>query len=116
NNAIQNQAYYFDRDQINVKSSDMSSLIKQADYLVKHPNVSVIIIGNTDERGSHEYNLALGWKRAQSVANVLMQQGVLPKQIDMISYGEEMPANLWHNEKAWAANRRVDLIYTDNKE
>jgi len=113
NSLLQNQTYYFNKNQINVRSADMISLIKQANYLVKHPNISVILIGNTDERGSHAYNLALGWKRVQSAADILMQQGVLPKQIEMISYGEENPASLWHNDKSWALNRRVNLIYRD---
>jgi peptidoglycan-associated lipoprotein len=70
--------------------------------------------GHADERGSREYNIALGDRRAQSVRRVLLFQGASTDQIETVSYGEEQPAMSGHTEEAWAKNRRVELIYTVN--
>jgi peptidoglycan-associated lipoprotein len=80
--------------------------------LAQNPNVSVILEGHTDERGTREYNLALGERRAKSVQQLMQVQGVLPDQIQVISFGEERPVALDHSESAWRLNRRVELLYS----
>jgi peptidoglycan-associated lipoprotein len=105
------QAYYFDFDQDVIHPEDMKSIHMQANYLLTHPKAKVRLAGNTDERGSKEYNVALGWRRAQSVANILQQDGVAKRQIVTISYGEEKPVAFGHSEDSWHLNRRVDLTY-----
>lgn len=106
-----NQSYHFDFNQYDVKPYDVESINVQANYLVAHAGAKVRLEGNADERGSREYNVALGWKRAKAVAEVLKQQGVKDCQIVMVSYGKEKPVALGHDESAFAKNRRVDLIY-----
>lgn len=106
-----NQIYYFAYDQSAVSADDMRAVTVQANYLATHKNAKVRLEGNTDDRGSREYNVALGWRRAQAVANVLKQQGVSPSQIKLVSYGKEHPAVSGNDEHAWSLNRRVELIY-----
>ena len=81
----------------------------------EHSQASITIQGNADERGSREYNLALGQKRAASVKKVLNVLGVPDRQIETISYGKEKPKALGHDEAAWAENRRADIIYSGEK-
>lgn len=109
--APSNQTYYFGFDHSSVLLKDMAALNNQANYLATHPAASVRLEGNTDNRGSREYNIALGWRRDQAVARVMELQGVKPKQLQMVSYGKERPAVLANNEQAWALNRRVSLVY-----
>ncbi len=106
-----NQSYYFDYDRYDVKESDIESVNVQANYLVAHPSAKVRLEGSTDERGSREYNVALGWKRAKAAAAILKQQGVADSQIAVVSFGKEKPIALGHDEKSYEQNRRVDLIY-----
>lgn len=106
-----NQTYYFDLDSNMVQQSDYNALTIQADYLASHSRAKVRLEGNTDSRGSREYNVALGWGRVQAVEHFLEQHGVMKSQIDELSYGKEHPAVLGNNEYAWRLNRRVDLIY-----
>lgn len=106
-----NQVYYFAFDQSTVSSADVHAATVQANYLVTHKNASVRLEGNTDDRGSREYNVGLGWRRAQAVARVLEQQGVARGQIKIVSYGKEHPAVSGQSEQAWSLNRRVELIY-----
>ncbi|MDA3869719.1 MAG: OmpA family protein, partial [Gammaproteobacteria bacterium] len=80
-------------------------------YLSANPAASVRVEGHTDERGTREYNVALADRRAQSVERLLMFQGAGNDQITIISYGEEKPARLGHDETAWSMNRRVELVY-----
>ncbi len=105
------QTYHFAFDSDLIQSDDMASINAQCAYLVAHRDAKVRLEGNTDERGSREYNVALGWRRARAVASVMEQQGVAPSQIDTISYGEEKPVALGHNDDSWQLNRRVDLVY-----
>ena len=109
--APSNQTYYFGFDQSDVRSQDMKALLIQANYLASHANAHVRLEGNTDNRGSREYNIGLGWRRDQSVARILEQQGVHANQIKMVSYGKENPAVPGNTEHDWALNRRVDFIY-----
>lgn len=106
-----NQVYYFSFDSDHVDASDMRALQIQARYLANHPAAKIRLEGNTDDRGSREYNIGLGWRRDQAVLRQLTKVGVSPKQVQMISYGKERPAVLGENEKAWALNRRVNFIY-----
>lgn len=112
--APSNQVYYFSFDSNVVRQSDYSAIRVQAGYLAAHPNAKIRLEGNTDARGSREYNIGLGWRRDQAVAKVLEQQGVLPSQIDMVSYGKERPAVVGDNESAYHLNRRVNLVYEAN--
>ncbi|RME87720.1 MAG: peptidoglycan-associated lipoprotein Pal, partial [Zetaproteobacteria bacterium] len=78
-------------------------------YLADHPEVKVRVEGNCDERGTREYNLGLGQRRADSVKNYLTSHGIAPNRIETISYGEERPVCTEHNEACWAQNRRADI-------
>lgn len=109
--APSNQIYYFAFDNSDVRQQDMKALMIQANYLAAHANAKVRLEGNTDNRGSREYNVGLGWHRDQSVARILEQQGVRPDQIQMVSYGKQNPAVTGDNDRAWALNRRVEMIY-----
>lgn len=101
--------FAFDNSDI---SSDYRELLQaHAEYLVNNPNVSVVVEGHTDERGTPEYNIALGERRANSVVNYLQNLGVLSSQMSTVSYGEEMPEVRRSNEDAWAQNRRAVLVY-----
>jgi len=103
--------FYFDFDQAIVKPAAFDELNKHADALKNDPSLHVRLEGNADERGTREYNLALGERRANAVKAYLVAQGVSPSQIEVISYGEEKPVDPGHNEAAWAKNRRVEIHY-----
>jgi peptidoglycan-associated lipoprotein len=109
--ALQKQSVYFDFDQFSVKTEFQSNVQKQADFIKAHSNDVVTLEGNADERGSNEYNLALGDKRASSVRKSLGMLGVSEKQIRTISLSDEKPRLLCHEEKCWAENRRVDFVH-----
>ncbi len=112
--APSNQTYYFGFNESTVRSTDMAALLAQAGYVANHPAARIRLDGYTDNRGSREYNIALGWRRDQAVARLLEQQGVKPKQIQMVSYGKEKPAAFGNTDHDWALNRRVNLIYKVN--
>lgn len=112
--APNNQSFYFAFDASSMRPQDLNALNIQANYLVAHPNAKIRLEGNTDDRGSREYNIGLGWRRDQSVAQFLEQQGVKPSQIAEVSYGKERPVALGDNQRSWSMNRRVDLVYTAN--
>jgi peptidoglycan-associated lipoprotein len=80
-------------------------------YLMNNPNQSITLQGHSDERGTREYNIALAEQRAKSVFNMLQLIGVMSNQIDIVSYGEEKPVALEHNEDSFALNRRVEVVY-----
>jgi peptidoglycan-associated lipoprotein len=109
--APSNQTYYFDFNQSDLHSSDLKALNIQSNYIAAHQGAHVRLEGNTDNRGSREYNIGLGWRRDQTVARQMEQQGVHPDQIQMVSYGKENPAVPGNNDHAWALNRRVDFVY-----
>lgn len=108
---LQNRTIYFDFDSSEVKSDYNGLITAHARYLAANPSTRVRLEGNTDERGSREYNIGLGERRAQSVRRALTLQGVAESQITTVSYGEERPAVTGHTEEAWARNRRVDIVY-----
>ncbi|MCM2357578.1 MAG: peptidoglycan-associated lipoprotein Pal [Geobacteraceae bacterium] len=104
---------YFDFDSFALSQAARDTLAKNADYLrKKNPAAKVQIEGHCDERGSDEYNLALGEKRAKAALNYLVTLGVPAAQLSFISYGEEKPADPGHDEAAWAKNRRAEFIVT----
>lgn len=102
---------YFGFDKYNVDPSYRPMLQQNADFLKENTKRHVLVEGNTDNRGSREYNIALGEKRAIAVRDILLADGVSPSQVDVVSYGEERPAVEGNNEAAWAKNRRADLAY-----
>lgn len=105
------RSIYFDFDNFSIKKEFESLLELHGKYLAKNPSLAIKIEGNSDERGGSEYNLALGQKRAETVAKALKVYGVKSTQIEAISLGEEKPKAAGHDEAAWAENRRADLVY-----
>jgi peptidoglycan-associated lipoprotein len=106
-----NQTYYFNFDKSRMANADLEALEIQARYLVRHPRKKIRLQGNTDDIGSREYNIGLGWRRDQSVDQLLKRYGVRSNQIEMVSYGKERPARLGGSDADRALNRRVQLIY-----
>lgn len=98
---------FFDFDKYNLKPEARETLQRQADWLKKYPSVTVTVEGHCDERGTREYNLALGERRANSAKNYLVALGVDPNRIKTISYGKERPAVTGSTEAAWSQNRRA---------
>lgn len=109
--APHNQVYLFDYDNSKVHSKYTASINAQAKYLKSHPKARILLAGNTDDRGSREYNVALGERRARSVAHMMRMAGVEKHQMRIVSYGKEKPVNLGHSDEARAENRRVELTY-----
>ncbi len=101
---------FFAFDSAALDESARAVLDKQAAWLLAHPDVTVTIEGHADERGTREYNLALGERRAAAVKNYLAAKGVAPERMLTISYGEERPVDPGHNEAAWALNRRAVTV------
>lgn len=102
---------YFGFDRSDITADSAAVLNQHASLLTSNPNATVLIAGHTDERGSREYNMALGERRAASVRNYLSAQGVPVNNIQIISYGEERPAVNGTTEEAYAQNRRAELSY-----
>jgi len=102
---------YFDFDSAVIQGAGVDVVAAHAKYLAGNPQARVRLEGNTDERGSREYNIGLGDRRAQAVRRALLLQGVAESQITTVSYGEERPADPGHDEAAWAKNRRVEIVY-----
>lgn len=112
--ALANRTIYFEFDSAKLSDESIAILETHGSFIAANGEVSVRLEGHADERGSREYNIGLGDRRAQSVRRVLLFQGASVDQVDTVSYGEERPAVMGHNEEAWARNRRVELIYTVN--
>jgi peptidoglycan-associated lipoprotein len=102
---------YFDFDNSEIKGEGTDIVAAHAKYLAANPSTRVRLEGHTDERGSREYNIGLGERRAQAVRRALLLQGAADAQISTVSYGEERPAVAGHDEAAWAKNRRVEIVY-----
>jgi peptidoglycan-associated lipoprotein len=100
----------FDTDRFNVDSEDQATLQRQAQWLARYPNTRVTVEGHADERGTREYNLALGERRANSAKNYLISVGVDAARIQTVSYGKERPQALGSDEQAWAQNRRAVTV------
>ena len=101
---------HFDFDKYDIRPGDAKMLDTNAGWLKSNPNHLVLIEGHCDERGTNEYNLALGERRAKSTMNYLVSQGVQASRITIISYGEERPLCTEHNEECWAKNRRAHFL------
>jgi len=102
---------YFDFDRTDIRADSQGVVAAHAAYLSKNPNQKVRLEGHADERGSREYNIGLGERRGQSVRRALALQGVAETQLTTVSYGEERPAVAGSDEQAYAANRRVEIVY-----
>lgn len=105
------QVVYFDFDSTTIRADSRPVVEEQARRLVNNPNMAVILEGHTDERGTREYNIGLGDRRAGSVRQLLVAFGVSPRQIQTVSYGEERPAVMGRDETSYARNRRVEFSY-----
>ncbi len=103
---------YFGFDQSGIPSAAYASLKAHAKHLAGKPAARLTINGHADERGTPEYNVALAERRAQSVVNFLVLNGAQKGQLEVVSFGEEKPAELGHDEMSWAKNRRAELNYT----
>lgn len=102
---------YFEFDQSDIKPEMQELIIAHGDYLAAHPGTNIVLEGHADERGSREYNIGLGDRRAQAVRRLLLFRGAADQQIQVVSYGEEKPADPAHDEAAWVQNRRVEIVY-----
>ncbi len=110
-NAVNGQnIIFFDTDRYNIDSADIPALQSQAQYLMQNPGVNVTVEGHCDERGTRDYNLALGERRANAAKNYLVSLGVPSNRIRTVSYGKERPAATGSNERAWSQNRRAVTV------
>jgi len=107
---MKNKSIYFDVDQFAIKPEYLDLIQQRAEFLKAHANVVITLEGNADERGSSEYNLALGDKRANAVLKSLEVMGIRDTQIKAVSLGEEHPRLACHEEQCWKENRRVDFV------
>jgi len=105
------RTFYFDFDQSAVKVEARASLAAHAEFLSANPATKIVLEGHCDERGTKEYNIALGESRAKSISSFLVVNGVSKAQIEVVSYGEERPADIAHTDAAWSQNRRVYIEY-----
>lgn len=104
---------YFDFDSDTVRDEFLEVIAAHGRFLAEHPTLRVRLEGHTDERGTREYNVALGERRAKAVQSLMELQGVAPDQIETVSYGEELPLAFGHDEESWAKNRRVEIVYEE---
>ncbi|MGZ5031259.1 MAG: peptidoglycan-associated lipoprotein Pal, partial [Methylobacter sp.] len=111
NNPLSKSTIYFMLDSSQVQDDFVPVIAAHAQYLVNHPGQRVVMEGHGDERGSREYNIALGEQRAKSVVSMMKVQGVSDSQVQIVSYGEEKPAAEGHDEAAWELNRRAEIVY-----
>ena len=109
--ALTGKSVYFDYDDYSIKSQYHDLIKQDYEFLKSAPKVSVALQGNADERGSTEYNLALGQKRAEAVKRELKLLGVPEDKMEAVSFGEEKPRASCHEEKCWSENRRVDFLF-----
>ena len=110
--ALARSVIYFDFDKSDIKPEYADVISAHARNLTTHPNLKLKLEGNTDQRGTREYNIGLGERRAQAVRRAVMLQGVAESQLTTVSFGAERPAVEGDDEAAWAKNRRVDMVYT----
>jgi len=110
--SVDKRSVYYDFDSYALKPEFKPVVEANAGYLKRHPGANVRIEGNCDERGSTEYNIALGQRRADGVRKMLVLAGASERQIETVSYGEEKPKARGHDEQSWAQNRRSDFDFT----
>jgi peptidoglycan-associated lipoprotein len=111
NNILSKRSVYFDFDKSNIKDEYTPLIKAHASYLAGHKDAGITIQGNCDERGSREYNIALGHRRAESVKKMMEVLGAAGKQIETVSFGKEKPRATCHEESCWKENRRADIVY-----
>jgi len=111
---LEQTVFYFDFDESSIKSEGKAALMAHASYLASNPSAKVVLEGHADERGTPEYNLALGERRAMAVRRFLMANGASSAQLKVVSFGEERPAVMGHTEDSYAQNRRVEVKYQSN--
>ena len=111
NSILSQRSVYYDFDSYSVKGEYREMVLAHAKLLRDNPDASVILQGNTDDRGSREYNLALGQRRADGVRNMMALAGAGDGQIEAVSFSEEKPRALGSGESAWSQNRRTDIVY-----
>lgn len=104
---------FFDTDRFNIDSADIAALQTQADWLKQYPNKRAVIQGHADERGTREYNLALGERRANAAKNYLTSLGIEASRLSVVSFGKERPAAVGSDENSWAQNRRAVTVTID---
>ena len=109
--ALAQRSIYYDLDQFDVRDEYRGLVEAHAKYLRENPSARVLIQGNTDERGSREYNIGLGQRRSDGVKKMLILLGARENQIESVSLGEEKPQAEGHSEEAWSKNRRSDILY-----
>lgn len=109
---LSKRVFYFDFDSSELSEADRAALIAHGQYLAANPSVAVVVEGHADERGSREYNLALGERRAQAGERILLLQAANRNQLQVISFGEERPVAMGHDDGSWRLNRRVELLYS----
>ncbi|MFV2061099.1 MAG: peptidoglycan-associated lipoprotein Pal [Gammaproteobacteria bacterium] len=105
---------YFGFDESTISDDDREFISAHAKYLSENSNESVVLEGHADERGTREYNISLGERRAKAVMQLLEVQGAAKSQIQIISFGEERPVALGHDEDSWSQNRRVEILYSNH--
>ena len=110
-NILSKRSIYFDLDSYSVKDEYRPLVESHAQYLKQNAKAKAFLQGNTDERGSREYNLALGQKRAEAVKKMMSVMGVSDNQMETVSFGEEKPKSEGHDDSAWSQNRRADIVY-----
>ena len=106
---IENQKIFFDFDRFDIRNEYQDTLRAKADVLKRYSQINVMIEGHCDERGTEEYNMALGERRARAAYEYLLKLGVSPNQLQMISYGKDRPAVMGSDESAWSQNRRDEF-------
>jgi peptidoglycan-associated lipoprotein len=108
---METSVFYFDFDNTTIQSDSKNALIAHSQYLAANSSARVVLEGHADERGTVEYNLALGERRALSVSRFLQANGTAASQIETVSFGEERPALMGHSNASWSKNRRVEIKY-----
>jgi len=108
---LSSRTIFFDYDSSDIREDFRDVVIAHGEYLAAEPQLTITVEGHADERGSREYNISLGERRANTVRSLLMAQGAVESQISTVSYGEEQPLVLGSDEAAWSQNRRAELIY-----
>ncbi len=108
---LSQRVIYFNYNSSMLKPESEDVIKAHADHLANSPNVKIVLEGHADERGTREYNLALGEDRAKSAMSLMQVLGIASKRIQTISYGEERPVGVGHGESSWSKNRRVEILY-----
>ena len=109
--ALAQRSIYYDFDRYDIGDEYVPLIEAHADFLLQNPELKIIVQGNCDDRGSREYNLALGQRRAESVKRAMLLLGVSDDQIESVSFGAEKPVAFGQDEESWAQNRRSDIVY-----